>query len=329
MRLLRTCTAAALPLVLAAGCASGSPEKDADKVAQSKAQLKAAVSVRKLINPKRKYFGVYTEKNKDNSAAQIKGFGTHLGVKPNIVKHYHTWDQAYPAKWASATWKAGALPQVEIEPFGVDLGTIAQGKSDAYLVKYAKDVRKLNIPVTLSFGHEFNGWWYDWGTKKTTPAKFVAAWKHIHDVFKKQGATNVIWLWSPNVVYPMPKVSLKAYYPGNAYVDWVGLSGYYKSAAHAKFSTLFDPSIKVVRKFSKKPIILAETASPKGRRHNADIADLLTGIAKRKGVIGLIWFNLKKPGELDYRIESGGASSVKLFKRYLLKHPYGFNVKKP
>lgn len=327
MRLLRTCTAAALPLILAAGCASG-PSEDAEKVAQSQAQAKAAVSVKKLIAPKRKYFGVYTETNKDNSAAQIKGFKKHLGVKPNIVKHYHTWDQPYPAKWAAATWKAGALPQIEIEPFGVDLGTIAQGKSDAYLVKYAKDVRKLNIPVALSFGHEFNGWWYDWGTRKTTPAKFVAAWKRIHNVFKAQGATNVIWLWSPNVVYPMPKIKLKSYYPGNAYVDWVGLSGYYKSAAHAKFSTLFDPSIKVVRKFSKKPILLAETASPKGRRHNADIKDLLTGIAKRKGVIGLIWFNLKKPGELDYRIESG-AGSIKLFKSYLLKYPYGFNVKKP
>jgi beta-mannanase len=55
-------------------------------------------------------------------------------------------------------------------------------------------VRTLNLPIAVSFGHEMNGNWYPWGTAHTTAAQFVAAWRHIHDLFARVGATNVIWV---------------------------------------------------------------------------------------------------------------------------------------
>ena len=61
----------------------------------------------------------------------------------------------------------------------------------------AKAIRRQRWPVVLRFAHEMNGHWYPWGAHRTDPADFVAAWRHIHDVFRTVGATNVIWTWTP------------------------------------------------------------------------------------------------------------------------------------
>jgi mannan endo-1,4-beta-mannosidase len=81
-------------------------------------------------------------------------------------------------------------------------------------------VRNLNVPIALSFGHEFNGNWYPWGTTGTTAADFVAAWQHVHDLFAAAGATNVIWIWDPNDIYPVPNVSLSSTTPATR--TWTG-----------------------------------------------------------------------------------------------------------
>ena len=60
---------------------------------------------------------------------------------------------------------------------------IADGQSDAYISRFARAVRTLNLPVAISFGHEMNGNWYPCGSGQSTAAQFVAAWRHIHDLF--------------------------------------------------------------------------------------------------------------------------------------------------
>ena len=52
--------------------------------------------------------------------------------------------------------------------------------------------------MILSFGHEMNGNWYSWGNTNSTPAQFIAAWRHVVTVFRAVGATNVKWLWAVN-----------------------------------------------------------------------------------------------------------------------------------
>ncbi|GAA3237416.1 glycoside hydrolase family 26 protein [Actinocorallia longicatena] len=316
--------ASVLPLSLVAGCSSDA-DKKVDKTAQADTVSTAGGSEPDAVlrATKRKYLGIYVEgKYKDNPAAQSKVLKKNVGRAPNIMKHFQAWNAPYPADWAKAAYKVGALPQLEWEPHGVPLKTIAAGDSDAFLHAYAKQVKASKVPVMISFGHEMNGWWYDWATKKTTAKQFVAAWRHIHDIFKAEGATNAKWLWAPNVIYPMPKVKLKPLYPGNSYVDWVGVIGYYKGQKNATFKGFFEPTIKKIRTFSKKPILLAETGSKRGPKRNKEIADLLTNVAKRKDIIGLIWFNMNKPGDGDYRIEAT-KSSLKTFRTYVTKYPYG------
>ena len=60
--------------------------------------------------------------------------------------------------------------------------------------------RRTGRAVIIGFGHEMNGYWYSWGYRHTSPAVFVAAWRHIVTVFRQQGADNVTWLWTVNII---------------------------------------------------------------------------------------------------------------------------------
>lgn len=323
----RFVAASALPLVLLAGCSSA-PEQAAPNATPASDTVPGQSGGAQDRAAKREYLGIYTEGNvKDNPTAQAKLWKQRVGRSPNIYKMFQAWNAEYPTAWAKAAQKVGGLPQIEWEPHGKGtIEAIAAGKSDAYLVAYAQAVKAAKVPIAISFAHEMNGWWYDWGTKNTKPATYVKAWRHIHDVFKKQGATNVKWLWTPNVIYPMPKVALKKYYPGNAYVDWVGVIGYYRtsSKSNAKWSYIFEPTIKKIKTFSKKPILLAETGVQTGPNRNKKISEMLSKIATRKDIIGLIWFNMDKRQTegADYRLEVN-KTALKTFRSYMTKYPFG------
>ncbi|ROO83668.1 glycosyl hydrolase family 26 [Actinocorallia herbida] len=324
----RFLVASALPLALVAGCSStgGTVEPSSSQTVEHEAgQSGGAESAERAA--KREYLGIYSEgAQKNKPAAQAKYWKKKVGRAPNITKQFQAWYAPYPTAWAKEAQKVGAMPQIEWEPHGKGLmADIAAGESDDYLIEYANAVKAAKVPISISFAHEMNGWWYDWGTKGTKPATFVKAWRHVVDVFDKQGATNVKWLWAPNVIFPMPKVGLKQYYPGDKYVDWIGVIGYYRNKQSQKtFSTIFEPTIKKIKTFSKKPILLAETGVQTGQGRDKKISDLLSKVAKRKDIIGLIWFSMdkRKTEGTDYRLEVN-KSSLKTFRSYVTKYPFG------
>ena len=107
---------------------------------------------------------------------------------------------AFQTSFARTAAKHGAVPLVQINPTDVSLAAIASGQYDAYLTSYAQAVRAYRHPVILSFGHEMNGYWYSWGYRHTSPAVFVAAWRHIVTLFRALGTRNVTWLWTVNII---------------------------------------------------------------------------------------------------------------------------------
>jgi hypothetical protein len=109
------------------------------------------------------------------------------------------------------------------------LADVAKGDFDAYLTAWAQAAKAWGQPFFLRFDWEMNGDWFIWGdaTNSNTPAEYVAAWRHVHDIFTKVGATNATWVWCPNVNYAgAPDSNLADFYPGDAYVDWTCLDGY-------------------------------------------------------------------------------------------------------
>jgi hypothetical protein len=219
-----------------------------------------------LLDPSSgKYLGVEADGAPD-SLAPVTTFAGAAGRKPNLIGQYVSWGVPFDAHAAAAAWSYGALYYMSWEPFSASVASIANGDSNAYITNVATAVHSLNIPVAISFGHEMNGNWYPWGTTGTTPAEFVSAWRLIHALFAGVGASNVIWVWNPNDIFPVPQVQLEPYWPGDAYVNWVGITGYFSTTGPDTYATLYQPTVQEVRQFTSDPIIIAETSVETGGR---------------------------------------------------------------
>ncbi|MFC0008091.1 glycoside hydrolase family 26 protein [Micromonospora siamensis] len=185
------------------------------------------------------------------------------------------------------------------------LSRIAGGDFDEYIRSWAQGLKSLGYPVGMRFAHEMNGFWYPWCEQSNgnREGDYVRAYRHVHDIFRQVGVTNVIWVWSANVTYPGAE-PLTGLYPGDRYVDWVGLSGYYGTAGverYRSFDRIFDDTLDQVRRFTRKPIVITETgASDAEGRRAAWIREMFSQLPRHPDVIGVIWFETNK--ELDWRL---------------------------
>ncbi|MFF4756161.1 glycoside hydrolase family 26 protein [Streptomyces sp. NPDC002514] len=257
--------------------------------------------ITRLLHPSAKYFGATFDDVPRNLGA-ARQYAETVGREPTLLEYYLGWGDELQADQTRAVWQNGQLPYISWEPYKATLAQIADGSQDAYITETAQTLRNLNIPVAISLGHEMNGGWYPWGTDKSNAADFVRAWRHVHDLFQDQGVSTVIWVWSPNVINPVPDVRLKPYYPGDGYVDWIGVVGYYALTGPHDFNSLFGPTFTEIRAFTQRPFLLAETGAQPSSRKAAQITELLGTVAERSDLLGFIWFNLDK--ETDWRVDS-------------------------
>ena len=149
-----------------------------------------------------------------------------------------------------------------------------------------------------------NGYWYSWGYTHTSPAVFVAAWRHIVTLFRSLGAQNVTWLWTINTIHKQTRVpSPGPWWPGNSYVNWVGIDGYFTNSSSV-FASVFGPTIVYVRTLTHDPILITETSATPVASQPAKIADLFAGI-HLYGLLGFVWFDAV--GKVDWRLSSPAA----------------------
>jgi mannan endo-1,4-beta-mannosidase len=255
-----------------------------------------------------RYLGVF-EPDAPNSYTGINQFAQAIGRQPNVVLYYSHWLVPFNVGFATSAAKHGAVTLVQIAPRNISLASIASGRYDAYLRSYASAVKAFGAQVILSFGHEMNGSWYSWGFTHASPAVFVAAWRHIVTIFRSQGARNVTWLWTINIVGKPNRIPEPSpWWPGNSYVNWVGIDGYYWSSS-MRFASLFGPTIAAVRKLTADPILIAETGAEPSVGQPAKIGDLFAGV-RDFGLLGFVYYNdnvfsAAIPGEaLNWRLNS-------------------------
>jgi mannan endo-1,4-beta-mannosidase len=227
------------------------------------------------------------------SYAGVTAFTKATGVSPRLVSYYSGWLEPFQVGFAAEAARHGALPLVQIDPTQISLAAIAARQYDDYLRSYADAVRSFGHKVILSFGPEMNGNWYSWGYKHTPAKVFVAAWRHIVDVFRRQGAHNVIWMWTVNIIHPGGSREIAnpaRWWPGRSYVTWIGMDGYYYKPSWT-FAPLFGPTIKILHTLSRVPIpiLISETGAPTAYQP-AKIADLFAGI-RAYGLLGFVWFD--------------------------------------
>jgi beta-mannanase len=201
-----------------------------------------------------------------------------------------------------------------MDPTTVSVAAIASGRYDGYLSAYAEAVRAYHHPVIISFGHEMNGDWYPWGYKKTSPAVFVAAWRHIVDIFRALGAQNVTWLWTVNVIDDTQNGKIPSpaqWWPGNSYVTWVGIDGYYLKPSW-QFAPLFGPTISAVRTLTADPILIAETGAVPAAGQPSKISDLFAGI-RSYGLLGFVWFD--STNSIGQPFSISGTAAIDAFRK--------------
>jgi Glycosyl hydrolase family 26 len=158
--------------------------------------------------------------------------------------------------------------------------------------------------VIIGFAAEMNGNWDPWGFQHTSPAVFVAAWRHIVTVFRQQYASNVIWLWTINVT-EAGTGPIQDWWPGAGYVTWVGIDGYYYNRSYT-FDDSFLPTIAEVRIFTQRPIILSEIGIGQVAGQAAKIPDMFAGV-RANHLLGFVWFDQTQTGDAyhqDWRLEN-------------------------
>jgi len=205
---------------------------------------------------------------------------------------------------------------------------VAAGAQDAYIHSWASSAKAFGHKFILMPNWEFNGNWYPWapqqGGVSGSASDFVAAWRHIVKIFKQVGAKNVQFGWVPNVDdgywAKTSGYSLKSLYPGDKYVDWVGMDGYNPGgSAWMSFSKVFGGTYKALHTIApKKPVLINEVGCTESGGSKAKwIKDMFNDLPKKFSKIKLIcWYNRADPGpggHTDWPLESS-KSALKAFK---------------
>ncbi|MFE5581710.1 glycoside hydrolase family 26 protein [Kitasatospora sp. NPDC056531] len=322
-RLIRAGALAVAGPLLAVGCGPGAPTATPAVTPASTGSAAPGASaapappydVSALRKPGGRMLGVAAA-GEAGDLAPVAAFAAKAGRAPDVREYYYDWGQDFDGDGTAALWQNGQLPLMVWTPTNVPLSRIVSGAEDDYLRSFAKGVRSYPGPLAISFAPEMNADWSDWGPSRTTSADFVQAWRHIHDVFRDQQAVNVLWVWAPHANDMDRKVPLRPYYPGDDYVDWLGLVGYYGPTDGTAYSSLFTPTVKSLRAFSDKPLLISETAVAEGPKKSAQIDDLFAGAAGTDGLIGLVWFDVngRRPGvgPTDWRVDSSPAAAKEL-----------------
>jgi mannan endo-1,4-beta-mannosidase len=270
-------------------------------------------SGRNLFTPsgRNMLIGVY-EPNSPGSYGQVDSFAQQAGFTPRITSYYSTFTMPFPTAFAEQAASKGTMLLVQWQPRGTTNAAVASGTDDVYIEQFAQAVAALDQQVIISYGQEMNGNWYDWGAAPggeatSDSADYIAAYQHVWEIFQQQHVRNVTWLWDPNISYT-GNTPLKELYPGDQYVDWVGLDGYFAQPTDT-FGSLFGPSITELRAFTSKPLLIAETGVS-GAAGAGQLAGLFAG-ARIAGVIGVVYFDQAQEGDLehqDWRLEDNPGS---------------------
>jgi beta-mannanase len=221
-------------------------------------------------------------------------------------------------------WDAGTnannLKDPALQP-QYQLGRILAGDFDPYIHRFARNAAAVRGPVMIRLMHEMNGRWYPWGgtVNGNTPDQFVPAWRHIHDIFDQEGATNVTWVWAinhdsrPNTFANRYAV----YYPGDKYVDWVALSGFNFGVDQAgstwqPFNFTYLAPLAYLKTLNK-PIVIAEIGSVEdGGSKAAWLTDAYTQIRLNHPEVKAVdYYDSREAGTYkmqDWRIASSAPS---------------------
>jgi hypothetical protein len=189
------------------------------------------------------------------------------------------------------------------------LSKIVAGEFDADLRAWARDAKEFGSPILIEWGTEPNGNWFGWNGKWNGgagegPKRYVAAYRHIVDLMRAEGADNLQWVWHVNW-YDEPEAKWNAfenYFPGDNYCDWVALSAYGPITPMTRDGTesfafkMRESYPRLTKLAPGKPVIIAEFGCDLHNRHvdvvrwtKSALEDLFSN--RWPAIVGFCWWN--------------------------------------
>ena len=242
-----------------------------------------------------------------------------VGKKVAWVYFSHEWSQGENFPLETVHWirNHGTIPfirlmlrykpQQNIKERVYTLDKIIQGDFDEALRAWAIAARNYQDPLIVEYGTEVNGEWFPWNAKwygkKKGAVKFKQAYRHIIDVMRDENANNITWVFHVNNL-DLPDMEwnrLEKYYPGNDYIDWIGVSIYGAQTPMSDEWPSFQEAMdavypRLVELAPDKPIVILEFAMTSGHPHGNQ-AQWTKGALENlclnrwPAVIGFSWWN--------------------------------------
>ena len=165
--------------------------------------------------------------------ASIDAFGTWRGAPVDVVTVWPdraTWADIVDPSWLYQRWQGSPVTVAFGEPMlpqnvaGVSISACAAGSYNSYWRQFGTNISAYGLGKSIiRLGWEFNGNWYIW--QASNPSTWVKCWQHIV-TSARTTAPGLQWDWNVNRGRSAGLSDPTLAYPGDAYVDTVGVDSY-------------------------------------------------------------------------------------------------------
>ncbi len=251
-------------------------------------------------------FGAFTFGGVWQGMDPVLQLESDIGRRLDIVHWFTNWDNPYFPDMVEAASRGGRMPMISWQPHRQSVHDIAAGRFDDYIRAWARGAATAPGPLYVRPFPEMNGNWTAWNGD---PEALVVAWRRVARIFDDEGASNVRWVFSPNVS-DEPRTAenkMELYYPGHDVVDVLALDGYNWGEARPyigwrSFEQVFATGYDRITAVGEQPVWIAEFASSDvGGSKSEWVAEMFASTAFDR-VEALIWFNEDK--EADWRMNA-------------------------
>lgn len=220
-------------------------------------------------------WGIF-EPSAPTSMTRLNQIEERVNHEFNFLIRYSDLDEQVPLQEFENAYNEGKILELTLQTSHSKIDDssifydILNGKYDEYLHQYAKSIKQFGHPVLFRLNNEMNGDWCVYSSyyfsKDTDLYKEV--WKYIYRIFESEEIDNVLWVWNPNHD-SMPGFTWNhsiVYYPGDEYVDIVGLTAYntgtyYPGEKWTNFYSLYQSLYNEYAALSAKPLMITEFGS--------------------------------------------------------------------
>lgn len=244
-----------------------------------------------------------------------------IDYKFPIILAYKHFKHEFPTEFMNRCWNEGRIVELtyqvtesnneKLEGYTPNID-MYRGVKDEDIREFARAAKEFGHPFLFRLNNEMNSDWVSYGgvTNMSDPEIFIDNWKRFYRIFEEEGAHNVIWIFNPNDRNhpPCDWNNFLAYYPGNEYVQLIGVTGYNngtyfkeeRSEEWREFEEIYDAVNEAYMPFfSEFPWIITEFSSSSIGGDKAKWIDNMFGcMEKYKNIKAAVWFDY---ADYDFR----------------------------